>query len=275
MKPIWKGSLAILGIPMPVEVYTPYEPSQTALNECHVEQDQNGNVTHIAPVGYRRYCKGCGHTYQEGEKRHRGKKVGDQYIPILEEELDAIRPQSSKVIEIQGCWSAQQLEQAQVTLYLENQYPIRPQEISQQFYKIVLDTLQASRTCLYGKICMRTSERLCVITPEHGILILRTLRYPEEVRTTELDLLRQEVEAIQVGEKELKMGKALLRAIDHGQSLQDYHDGYAENLEKLVQAKIAGGTYTVQTKEPEPKPDLLQQLAAAIQKAQAKPQETS
>ena len=156
MKPIWKGSLAILGIPMPVEVYTPYEPSQTALNECHVEQDQNGNVTHIAPVGYRRYCKGCGHTYQEGEKRHRGKKVGDQYIPILEEELDAIRPQSSKVIEI-----------------------------------------------------------------------------------------------------------------------EDYKDGYAENLEKLIQAKVAGGTYTVETKEPEPKPDLLQQLAAAIQRIQGKQQEAS
>jgi len=49
--------------------------------------------------------------------------------------------------------------------------------------------------------------------------------------------------------------------------LEDYKDEYLENIKKLIEAKINGQEYKVETKEPEPVEDLLAQMKAAIEQA--------
>jgi len=264
MRSMAKIAITIGGIPLPVRVYSLHEPKGTGLIQTHITDD------HIGQVGRINYCKVCKQEVPYNEIQN-GKKIGDNIIPIRKDELANIRPQSSKTFQIEGLWSREELSKTLLPLHIDAPYVLEPEDLGKKAYTLLRDALINQQKVAHGKITFRGREHLAIIMPLGNVLLLITLRYADEVRTHYLDQVAETLENVEPTDKETEMFNLMLQTLypedEEQPKLEDYKDEYLENIKKLIEAKINGQEYKVETKEPEPVEDLLAQMKAAIEQA--------
>ena len=118
-----------------------------------------------------------------------------------------------------------------------------------------------------AKIVLRQKESLAVLRVYQNCLVLETIFYPDEIRSTEyIPELNYEV---QIHENELKMAVSLIDNLTADFAPEKYHNQYREALMALIHAKISGEEVAV---APEAEParviDLMEALQASIEAAQ-------
>ncbi len=86
-----------------------------------------------------------------------------------------------------------------------------------------------------GKVAIREKERLCAIRADDGVLMLATMRYPDEV-----DLSPSTPPHANVSDAELQMAFALIDMLHKPFQPEDYQDTYREALLELIRAKLEG-----------------------------------
>jgi non-homologous end joining protein Ku len=119
-----------------------------------------------------------------------------------------------------------------------------------------------ARTGLAGiaKTAMRSRERLAVLHPRYGVLVVHTVYWPDEIREP------GPAPAGPVTERELELAELLLNQLQ-GIDAQAVHDDYAEALQQLVAAVSAGRELAAPAGPREPPEDLMAALEASIRAA--------
>ncbi|GAA1257756.1 hypothetical protein GCM10009646_52250 [Streptomyces aureus] len=95
------------------------------------------------------------------------------------------------------------------------------------------------------KVAVRSRERIALLRPRHGMLILQTLLWQDELRDPG-DL----TPSAPVTEGELELAEVLMRELP-GVEVGQLRDEYRRALEELVAAKVSGGQLAA---PPEPVP---------------------
>jgi DNA end-binding protein Ku len=119
-----------------------------------------------------------------------------------------------------------------------------------------------------GKIVLRDREQLAAIDPFASTMLLSTLYWPDEVRSTaELALPEAEVE---IKPAERVMAEQLVAAMTADFDASAYHDQYREALMDIIEAKAAGAEIAEPAPEPAAKlTDLMAALEASVAAAKA------
>jgi DNA end-binding protein Ku len=119
-----------------------------------------------------------------------------------------------------------------------------------------------------GKIILRDKENVVALRPYQRGMVMHVLRYLDEVRPT--DEIPEITDAAKQGSKleseEVSLAKMLVEKFSSKElDLSNYHDTYAEELEKIIEAKRKGKPI-VSRPEPRQKapPDLLEALKASM-----------
>lgn len=133
-------------------------------------------------------------------------------------------------------------------------------EQGQRPYALLVEALARHGTVAVAKVTLRTRERLAVLRPRHGMLVLHTLLWPEEIR--EPDDLSS---TAPVTERELELAELLMDQLA-GVEIAELHDDYAPALEQLVAAKTTGAGLE-EPEEPVPAVDLIAALEDSIRAA--------
>src|SRR5207245_1045065 len=87
-----------------------------------------------------------------------------------------------------------------------------------------------------AQIAIRNKERLCVLRPLDGALMLQTLFYPDEIRVQG----GAKPPAVQVSEQELTMAFTLIELLSGPFDPAGYRDEYWEALMEVIEAKLQG-----------------------------------
>lgn len=286
MRSTAKVSLTLGVLPIPVRLYQLSEGPDNILCEAHIVKDEQGKITHISRVGRKNYCKGCGAELKSGDPtyQHGFEASKDQIIPIFDEELDAIRPQSSKTIEILGLWKiikddeqdAEETFIRNLILYADSKYLLEPEDVVKKAYICLRDELLLSGRIAYGKITFRGGrEHLAIILPFKGVLLLITIVYANEIRMSYIETVKDEIKDVTPQDREREMFKAFMQSLfpeeEEEEKFESLEDEYAKNKRKLIEAKIQGETMTVEIQEPpEPAEDLMAQIVVAMEQAKTK-----
>ena len=151
-------------------------------------------------------------------------------------------------------------------LYFKNAYFIEPEELGKKPYHLLRKALEATGRMAIAKIALRDREHLCALHANGNGLLMNTLNWPDEIRTTEgLKGLEGDVK---INPKELEMAKALIESLADRFEPQRYKDEYREAVMRVVQAKIDGEVI-----EAPPAPqtakvmDLMEALRASVEAA--------
>ena len=91
------------------------------------------------------------------------------------------------------------------------------------------------------KVALRNRERLAILRPRDGVLVLQTMLWPDEVRRPELGFLD---DSVTVRPQEMAMAQSYVETLAGEFDPTDYTDEYRQALEEVVEAKIQGREVT-------------------------------
>ena len=118
----------------------------------------------------------------EGEHKGRGYECAKKtYIPVDDDELDALAVDSTHTIEIDSFVPRQQIDQR----YLDSPYYITPDgEVGDEAFAVIREAMRGKGLVALGRVVLAKRERVIMLEPWDKGLIGTTLRYPYEIWDT-------------------------------------------------------------------------------------------
>jgi len=252
-RPIWKGAITFGMISIPVRLYGATESKDVAFNTLHVECKSR--------LKQKRWCPVHDREVTADEVTRAYEYVKDQYVEVSDEDIEQLPVPSKHVIELTSFVKQEQID----PVYYERTYYLEPEDIGLKPYALLMRALKTKDVSAVAKIALRNRESLCVLRPsEHGVLMLETLYYPDEIRTQDLPSSPD----VMVSQPELNMALSLVEMLEEPFDPKKYHDDYRTAVLELIEAKRNGQEIVAQPETPMPQTvDLMAALKASLEAA--------
>lgn len=233
MHTVWKGAISFGLVHVPVKMYTATEDKDIHFRSLHKDCGM--------PINYAKTCRHCekevgpddivkGFEYEKGK-----------FVIVKEEELEAIKPESAKTIQILDFVDLPDID----PIYFQKAYYLSPDMAGAGAYSLLLEAIKQSGKIGIAKISIRSKSSLAAIRFIDNCLCLETMFFPDEIRSISQvpNLPAQTV----VNEKELAMAKTLVEQLSEKFDPSKYTDDYRIALTELIEQKIAGESIDIVT----------------------------
>jgi DNA end-binding protein Ku len=268
-RPIWKGLLQIRLVRIPIKVFPATESADAlSLNQLHSPCRTR--------IQQRKWCPTCEHAVLSSEILKGFEFETGRYVLLLAEELEAVRPLSTRVIELTQFAAAAALDPVAV----DRSYYVAPDGPHAAEPFAVIGAAMAGLVGI-GKVAIYGREYLVALRPPSilgagGVpLLLHTLHHEAEIRPMD-DLVEEMPRLARVPPDQVRLATPLMAAATRPLNLADFTDQYREDLQRLIAAKIAGEEIVIPPPVAEAAPlvnlrDALEQsLAGARKKSPAR-----
>ncbi len=222
---IWKGVMSFGMVAIPVRLYLATESSsKVSFNLLCPE--------HRSRIKNKRFCVEGDHEVAWGDVVRGYEYEKGNYVELTDDDLEKLPLRSSKAIDITGFIKDEELPGA---LYYQSAYYLEPEKSAEKPYALLNKTLAKTGRVAIAKFALRDRERLVSVRPQDGALLMNTLHWPDEIRSTEdLDV----PEDVRVSPAELKMAENLVGMMATAFEPSEYKDEYKQAVLKLVEAKV-------------------------------------
>jgi len=256
---IWKGTISFGMVALPVRLYLATESSsKISFNLLCPE--------HKARIKNKRWCPEGDHEVAWSDAVRGFEYEKSSYVVLEDNDLDDLPLASSKSIDIAGFIKDEELPGP---LYYQSAYYLEPEKSAQKPYALLKQTLEKTKRVAIAKFALRDRERLVSVRALDGALVMNTLHWPDEIRSSEdLDI----PEDVKVSAAELKMAENLVEMMASEFEPDDFKDEYKEAVMKVVRAKVEGREDLVEAPEVEAETtvvDLMAALKASVERAKA------
>jgi DNA end-binding protein Ku len=159
-----------------------------------------------------------------------------QYVIIDEADVEAVPLKTMRSIEIELFVDASR--EAHGANFVKQAYYLEPEAIGRKAFYLLKSVLAEEGLSAICKIVLKDREALAALNPYTNTMLLTTLYWPDEVRSTaELDLPAEEFE---FKPAERAMAQQLVQAMRGDFDASSYQDEYRQALLAVIEAKIAG-----------------------------------
>ncbi len=246
---MWKGAIQFGLVTIPVKLYLATETKGIAFNMLHKEDLSRIQMKIVCPVEDEVISRSDtvkGYEYSPGE-----------YVVITDEDLDNVPLKTVRSIEIEQFTKAER-DDANVQ-FVKSAYYLEPDKIGRKAFYLLRSVLADEGLTAICKVVIKDREALAAIDPFGDTMLMTTLHWPDEIRSTaELDLGD---ESFEFKPAELLMAKQLVEAMTGDFDPAQYKDEYRAALEAVIQAKVEGKE-TVSVDAPEESGKLIDLMAA-------------
>jgi DNA end-binding protein Ku len=191
-----------------------------------------------------------------------------KYVEIDDKDLDNVPIKTAHDIEIAGF-----IDMAGVDpIFFDQGYYVEPQKNGGKPFELLRRTLAASKKASIARVTLQKREHVCLLRPLDNIMVLHTMYYKDEVEPlNEISLPDYELH-----KAELDMAATLVENMDMKFKPEAFHDGYREELMKLIKSKLKGEKLEViNVPEVSPRADLLAALKASVAAARKRDKTTA
>jgi DNA end-binding protein Ku len=247
---MWKGAIQFGLVTIPVKLYLATESSyQVRFNMLH-DKD-------LSRIQMKTYCPVDDEVISRTDTVKGYEYAPDRYVVITDEDLEKVPLKTVRTIEIEQFTKADPDESN--TRFVKQAYYIEPDKIGRKAFYLLRSVLQDEGLTAICKVVIKDREALAAMDPFAETMLLTTLHWPDEIRSTkELDLPDDELD---FKPAELAMAKQLVSAMTGEFEPENYHDEYRDALMKVIEAKVEG-TEPEEIEQPEEGGNLVDLMAA-------------
>lgn len=154
-------------------------------------------------------------------------------------------------------------------ILFEKSYFVAPTKVAVKAYTLFVRALSEAGKVAVAKVAIREKERLCILRVKGGLLLLETMKWPDEIRRPEFEQLDSKP---RVSAQELKMASQLIDQLTAEFDPAVFEDSYRHRVEEAIEAKIEGNEIAVAVSEAptENVVDLLDALKASVEQTRSK-----
>jgi len=262
---MWKGAIQFGLVTIPVKLYLATESNyQVRFNMLH-EKD-------LSRIQMKTFCPVDDEVISRADTVKGYEYAPDRYVVVTDEDLEKVPLKTVRTIEIEQFTKAE--DDGNNTRFVKQAYFIEPDKIGRKAFYLLRSVLEDEGLTAICKVVIKDREALAAIDPFSDTMLLTTLHWPDEIRSTkELDLPEEELD---FKPAELAMAKQLVSAMTGDFEPEKYHDEYRDALLKVIEAKIEG----TEVEEIEPVEeggnlvDLMAALEASVKATKAAREET-
>ena len=252
-RPYWKGYLKLSLVTCPIALYT--ASSSTERISFRQINKQTGNrlrqqlVDEVTREPVEGPDKGRGYEYAK-----------NAYIPVEDDELDAIAIESNHTIEIDSFVSREQIDQR----YLDNPcYVIPNDKAGHDAFAVIREAMRGKGMVALGRVVLAKRERVIMLEPWDKGLMGTTLRYPYEIKDAKEYF--GDIPDVKVEPAMLKLAEHIVqnKAADFDSSR--FVDRYEDAIFDMLRKKQAG--IDVSRERAIPRPHNLVNLTEALRRS--------
>jgi DNA end-binding protein Ku len=229
MRSIWRGAVSFGLVSIGVKLYSATEDKDIRFHQVH--------ATDGGRVKYKRVCSIDGEEVEYGDIA-KGYELPDGQVVILtDEDFDQMPLSTRREIEVLEFVDQDEID----PIMFEKTYYLEPDGPAARPYVLLRDALENAGQVAITKIAIRQRESLAALRVRDGILVLHTMRWPDEIRRPDFAFLDED---ISVRPQELKMAEALISSMTGDFDPGEFSDDYREAMTALLEAKQSGGEVT-------------------------------
>jgi DNA end-binding protein Ku len=198
VRPYWKGYLKLSLVNCPV-VLSPVTTEGDKVKFHTIDRKTSHRIT-------TRYIDAVTEKTVDQEHQARGfQKAEDEYVILEDDELDAVKLESARTIDIDQFAPADSVEWS----YLDSPYFVTPaDEVGEEAFIVIRQAMEKSDVVGIARLVLNGRERAVMLQPWDEGIVLWTLRFHDEVRDE--DEYWKEVESKPVDKKMLAMVEKLI-----------------------------------------------------------------
>ena len=258
-RPFWQGYLKLSLVSCPIALYT--GTSSTERISFRQINKKTGNrlrqqlIDEVTREPVEGGDKGRGYEYSK-----------NAYIPVDDDELNAIAIESNHTIEIDSFVPREQIDQR----YLDSPYYIAPNDkAGQDAFAVIREAMRGKGMAALGRVVLAKRERVIMLEPWDTGLMGTTLRYPYEIRDAKEYF--DDIPSVKVEPDMLKLAEHILQSKATDFDPSRFVDHYEQTVIAMLKNKQAG--LPVSRHNAAPRPQNIVNLADALRRsiAQEKP----
>lgn len=254
MRTLWKGAISFGLVNVPIKLFTATERKTLKFHFLHQEC--------LTPIEYQRHCPHCNrkvenHEIVRGYEYEKGK-----YVVMKDEDFEQIPAANTRTIDIVDFVDLKDID----PVYFDKSYYLAPDETGVKAYTLLIKSMEETGKIAIAKIVIRSKESLAALRVRNGVMLLETMFYPDEIRSSEG--LFDGHKDVKIHENEIKMAISLINNLAAPFQPAKYTDEYRRALLEIIRAKVEGQEVAVPEKPVAGKVvDLMEALKASVELA--------
>jgi DNA end-binding protein Ku len=226
VRSIWKGAVSFGLVSIGVKLYSATEDHDIRFHQVH--------ATDGGRVKYKRVCSVDGEEVEYGDIAKGFELPDGQLVVLTDEDFEDLPLPTTHEIEV-----LQFVDQEQIDpIHFEKTYYLEPDGVATRPYVLLRTALENAGQVAITKIAIRQRESLAALRVRDGVLVLHTMRWPDEIRRPDFGFLDEDVP---VRAQELAMAESLIATMAGDFDPGQFTDDYREAMQALLEAKQSGG----------------------------------
>jgi DNA end-binding protein Ku len=226
MRSIWRGAVSFGLVSIGVKLYTATEDRDVRFHQVHAADGGR--------VKYKRVCSIDGEEVEYADIAKGYELPDGQLVILTDDDLAELPLATRREIEV-----LQFVDRAEIDpVHFEKTYYLEPDGPATRPYVLLRDALANTGRVAITKIALRQRESLAALRVRDGVLVLHTMRWPDEIRRPDFGFLDEDVS---VRPQELQMAEALIGSMTGEFDPGGFTDDYREAMTALLEAKQTGG----------------------------------
>ncbi len=224
----WKGYLKLSLVSCPIALYTGTSATERVsfrqINKKTGNRLRQQLIDEVTREPVEGPDKGRGHEYAK-----------NAYIPVDDDELDALAVESKHTIEIDSFVPREQIDER----YLDSPYYITPDgQVGQDAFAVIREAMRGKGMVALGRVVLAKRERVIMLQPWDEGLMATTLRYPYEIRDAKEYF--DDIPDVKVEPDMLKLAQHILHSKATDFDPSQFVDHYEEAVVEMLKKKQAG-----------------------------------
>jgi DNA end-binding protein Ku len=227
---VWKGSIVLSFVSIPVKLVAAARSQRTYLHQLHT-------VCH-SRLRQPLFCPTC-ERFVKRDEVIKGYELDEgQYVLVEGEELRKLAAKSSRILEVLAFTKLSQID----PIFFDASYFCIPDDTGKKPYQLLVKSLEDTQSIGLGRLTMHQRDYTVFLRAyQHG-LVLHTMYFANEIRRVpEFGAL----EAVHLKPQEVKLTEQLIATMMQPFKPTQYHDEFQDRLRQLVEAKPRGQTVEV------------------------------
>src|SRR3712207_3126996 len=226
MRSIWRGAVSFGLVSIGVKLYSATEDRDIRFHQVH--------ATDGGRIKYQRVCSIDGEEVEYSEIAKGYELPDGQLVILTDEDFDELPLSTRREVDV-----LQFVDQEEIDpIHFEKTYYLEPDGPAVRPYVLLRDALVNAGQVAITKIALRQRESLAVLRVRDDVLVLHTMRWPDEIRRPDFGFLDEDVT---VRPQELQMAEALIASMSGAFDPHEFTDDYREAMTALLEAKQTGG----------------------------------
>jgi DNA end-binding protein Ku len=247
---IWSGAISFGLVSIPVKLFNAVSRKTVHFNQI---DSRTG-----ARIRYRKVSEADGEDVP-AEAIVKGYQLSSgDYVLVGDDELAALDPEATRTVDIEQFVDLDEID----PIFYDSAYYAAPDKAARKPYALLLRAMEEQDRVAIARFVMRSKQYLCAIRAQDGVLVLSTMVYADEVNAPEELTELDEMEDIDVSERELRMARQLVESLTDEFEPSRFEDTYRVQVVDLIERKAAGEEEIVAPPAPAAEEKLVDLMAA-------------